>query len=135
MLRNAPLQMQMSSALNFDFFFPQDCWIRHFCHPDIGIYYLNMPYYQDTNCQDLTPFQLIYAGNNLVGFVFQHLAPLEGFWTFQPRTFLPQASILGISNPTINPNFSIMSSSFGFEMAVYFTIIPFSFLSPRMITS
>merc|ERR1712238_127048 len=55
-----------------------DCWIRHFCHPDIGIYYLNMPYYQDTDCRDLTPYQLIFAGNNLVGFVFQHVAPLEG---------------------------------------------------------
>ena len=75
--------------LIYFYFFSQDCWIRHFCHPDIGIYYLNMPYYQDTNCQDLTPFQLIYAGNNLVGFVFQHLAPLDGFRTFQPRIFNP----------------------------------------------
>ena len=60
-----------------------------------------MPYYQDTNCRDLTPYQLIYAGNNLVGFVFQHVAPLDGFRTFQPRTLQPRIFNHEFFNPVL----------------------------------
>ena len=48
----------------------------------MGTHYLNVGYgNNDYDCQKGTPLQLLYIDNNLVGFVWQNIAPLSTIGT------------------------------------------------------
>ena len=47
----------------------------------MGVHYFNFGYDENADiCEELTPFQLMYIDNKLNGFVWQHNAPLTGFF-------------------------------------------------------
>ena len=45
----------------------------------MGIHYFNFDKTPDQSCDEIVPFQVVYdLQGNLNGFVFQHIAPVEG---------------------------------------------------------
>jgi hypothetical protein len=49
----------------------------------MGVHYFNFPPNADSaeggfNCNDVNPFQVIYADGQLYGFAFQHVGKLDG---------------------------------------------------------
>ena len=53
------------------------------CFSLMGQHYFSPPYDSTTDCNDFTPVTVIYNEGLAVGFVFNHLAPLEGHrWEF-----------------------------------------------------
>ena len=48
----------------------------------MGVHYFSFGYDENADiCEELTPFQLMYIDNKLNGFVWQHNAPLKGFFS------------------------------------------------------
>ena len=55
----------------------QDFWFRHFCFLNMGRHYFNLNYDTSAPCNnELVPIQLVYSGDVLNGFVWQHVSIL-----------------------------------------------------------
>jgi len=56
-----------------------DFWFRHFCFLNMGRHYFNLNYDTSAPCNnELVPIQLVYSGDVLNGFVWQHVAKIPG---------------------------------------------------------
>ena len=57
----------------------QDFWIKNKCVPTMGLHYFSKDVSDnDSTCNNLTPFQLLYIDGKLSGFIFQHFAQMTG---------------------------------------------------------
>jgi len=55
-----------------------DCfWKRHKSFVNMGTHYFNLDYGNKTDCKKDMPLMLLYIDNNLNGFAWQHMAPLN----------------------------------------------------------
>jgi len=53
-------------------------WYDHFCFLGMGDHYLQFDYTPDQACDSVLPFQILYDGGVITGFVWQHIATLPG---------------------------------------------------------
>ena len=67
-------------------------WFDHLCFPGMGDHYLQFDYTPDQDCNSVMPFQILYDGGVLVGFVWQHFANLPGDMWEHPNAL----AVLGI---------------------------------------
>ena len=57
----------------------QDFWIKNKCVPTMGLHYFSKDVSgNDSTCNNLTPFQLLYIDGKLSGFIFQNFAQMTG---------------------------------------------------------
>ena len=66
---------------NYYLLFFQDFWYRHFCFVNMGRHYFNLNYDVEAPCEpNNIPVQLLYSGEVLNGFVWQHVSAIPGFF-------------------------------------------------------
>ena len=53
-------------------------WFDHYCFLGMGDHYLQFDYTPDQDCNSVLPFQILYDGGVIIGFVWQHMASLPG---------------------------------------------------------
>jgi charged multivesicular body protein 7 len=53
-------------------------WYKHFCFLNMGNHFFEYDHTPDQDCGKIFPAQLVYEDNNLKGFVWQHVADMEG---------------------------------------------------------
>ena len=64
---------------NYYLLFFQDFWYRHFCFVNMGRHYFNLNYDLEAPCEpNNIPVQLLYSGDVLNGFVWQHVSAIPG---------------------------------------------------------
>ena len=68
---------------NYYLLFFQDFWYRHFCFVNMGRHYFNLNYNVEAPCEpNNIPVQLLYSGDVLNGFVWQHVSAIPGFFSW-----------------------------------------------------
>ena len=71
---------------NYYLLFFQDFWYRHFCFVNMGRHYFNLNYDVEAPCEpNNIPVQLLYSGDVLNGFVWQHVSAIPGFFSWNCR--------------------------------------------------
>jgi len=80
LFQNGPTPMDTIKApADIDEANASDFWYRHFCFINMGRHYFNLNYDTNAACDpNLVPIQLIYSGDVLNGFVWQHVAKIPG---------------------------------------------------------